>query len=97
MDVFISCYTIYSMVRSLELRVISSVGRALRLHRRCREFESLITHQSLRFNVLSAPVPVARKPVCGRKEAQADGGQHDQGREHQVGLASPVGQQYQMP
>jgi hypothetical protein len=25
-------------------RVISSVGRALRLHRRCREFESLITH-----------------------------------------------------
>ena len=25
--------------------VISSVGRALRLHRRCREFESLITHQ----------------------------------------------------
>ena len=24
--------------------VISSVGRALRLHRRCREFESLITH-----------------------------------------------------
>ena len=26
-------------------RVISSVGRALRLHRRCREFESLITHQ----------------------------------------------------
>src|SRR6056297_2199159 len=28
------------------LRVISSVGRALRLHRRCREFESLITHHS---------------------------------------------------
>ena len=27
-------------------RVISSVGRALRLHRRCREFESLITHHS---------------------------------------------------
>ena len=26
-------------------RVISSVGRALRLHRRCQEFESLITHQ----------------------------------------------------
>jgi hypothetical protein len=25
-------------------RVISSVGRALRLHRRCREFEPLITH-----------------------------------------------------
>ena len=25
-------------------RVISSAGRALRLHRRCREFESLITH-----------------------------------------------------
>ena len=25
--------------------VISSVGRALRLHRRCQEFESLITHQ----------------------------------------------------
>ena len=27
-------------------RVISSVGRASRLHRECREFESLITHQS---------------------------------------------------
>ena len=27
--------------------VISSVGRALRLHRRCREFESLITHHVL--------------------------------------------------
>ena len=26
-------------------RVISSVGRAPRLHRGCREFESLITHQ----------------------------------------------------
>ena len=26
--------------------VISSVGRALRLHRRCREFESLITHHN---------------------------------------------------
>ena len=28
----------------MEKWVISSVGRALRLHRRCREFESLITH-----------------------------------------------------
>ena len=28
---------------------ISSVGRALRLHRRCREFESLIAHQILNF------------------------------------------------
>ena len=28
-------------------RAISSVGRALRLHRRCREFESLIAHQHL--------------------------------------------------
>ena len=27
-------------------RVVSSVGRALRLHRRCREFEPLTTHQS---------------------------------------------------
>ena len=29
-------------------RVISSVGRALRLHRRCREFEPLITHHASR-------------------------------------------------
>jgi hypothetical protein len=28
-------------------RAISSVGRALRLHRRCREFESLIAHHSI--------------------------------------------------
>ena len=28
-------------------RVISSVGRALRLHRRCRQFESVITHHFL--------------------------------------------------
>jgi hypothetical protein len=27
-------------------RAISSVGRALRLHRRCREFESLIAHHA---------------------------------------------------
>jgi hypothetical protein len=32
-------------------RVISSVGRALRLHRRCREFESLITHHSPSFEL----------------------------------------------
>ena len=33
-----------------QVRVISSVGRALRLHRRCREFESLITHHT-RFKI----------------------------------------------
>ena len=36
------------IIRALDMTregVISSVGRALRLHRRCREFESLITHQ----------------------------------------------------
>ena len=32
-------------------RAISSVGRALRLHRRCREFESLIAHHFI-FNYL---------------------------------------------
>ena len=29
------------------VRAISSVGRALRLHRRCREFKSLIAHQAV--------------------------------------------------
>jgi hypothetical protein len=32
------------------LGVISSVGRALRLHRRCQEFESLITHHEIPLN-----------------------------------------------
>ena len=36
-------------------RAISSVGRALRLHRRCREFESLIAHHSNFLNSLKPP------------------------------------------
>ena len=38
-----------------ELGAISSVGRALRLHRRCREFEYLIAHH--RFADRWQPVP----------------------------------------
>ena len=38
-----SCATFMLWITSA-LGVISSVGRALRLHRRCQEFESLITH-----------------------------------------------------
>ena len=33
------------VITNVIVREISSVGRALRLHRRCREFESLISHQ----------------------------------------------------
>ena len=42
-----------------ELGAISSVGRALRLHRRCREFESLITHHA------KASVPQTRLSNAG--------------------------------
>ncbi len=39
-----SCHPPPERFMSPRRRVISSVGRALRLHRRCREFEPLITH-----------------------------------------------------
>ena len=44
-------------------RVISSVGRALRLHRRCREFESLITHHDF---VVLGPYQCRFGAICGR-------------------------------
>ena len=43
-------------------RVVSSVGRALRLHRRCREFEPLTTHQPpFTAPARSVPEPVRRR------------------------------------
>jgi hypothetical protein len=43
----------YSALR----RGISSVGRALRLHRRCRQFESVIPHQPPPFGLRLARQP----------------------------------------
>ena len=44
--------------------VISSVGRALRLHRRCREFESLITHHYELLFMCAVVAQLVRVPAC---------------------------------
>ena len=49
--------------RTDKLRTLSSVGRALRLHRKCRGFESLSVHRNGEFGesgmALAAPAPAA--------------------------------------
>ena len=44
--------------------MISSAGRALRLHRRCREFESLITHHYELVFMCAVVAQLVRVPAC---------------------------------
>src|SRR6056297_2859441 len=62
-------------------RVVSSVGRALRLHRRCREFEPLTTHHfpsdyaaSKERRHLVEPL----QPAIARDGERKEGGKHDE-------------------
>ena len=55
---------IFGALDKTRSRVISSVGRALRLHRRCREFESLITHHYELVFMCAVVAQLVRVPAC---------------------------------
>ena len=91
-----ACYGLRSRPRGLKrrARAVSSVGRALRLHRRCRRFEPVTAHQPRAFDSsVDAIVPFMRRVrpterACARR-GQADRS-HIPGRSRRRSYAAPL-------